>query len=1211
MTALGWSGRSPRLRSRGRRFPVRPYVLPLESRIVPTLTFTVNSFIDGVDANPGDGTALTSAGKVSLRSAVQELNIAGGGTIILPAGSYTLSILGANEDQAARGDLDLLTPIHVQGAGSGLTTIHGDGSDRLFDIRTPLGSSFQGVTLTDGNSDIGGAVRAIDGGQIDFTDVVLKGNTASGEGGAIAILSAGGSGQVTLNNVLIQNNMAGGEGGGIFLDGQAMLINGATIAGNTATLGGGGLTVLDSQHTNGAAAQIKLTTFSGNSTPGQGGAVMIEGGIVSVADSTISLNQASVGGGIEIGTSVSLGNTIVAGNTAASGPDIFGQKSGQGFNLIGDGTGGSGYVSSDKVGTTASPVNPILTQLVVHGGTLPVQIPLQGSPAIGTGQSLNPTDVRGVTRPNVGADIGAVQTRGFSISATGGNQHVSGGTAFGPLTATVTEGGTPLPGASITFTAPTTGPSGTFAGSATVITNANGVATAPTYTANFQAGSYSVRAAASPTLFANIPLVNDVAIIDNLSVTAASPVLAGTPFQITVKALKPNGTLDTAYAGTVSFSTDAAAQATLPIPTTFGPTDAGQKTFMLLLNGLGSHTIHLTDPNGPVGQVTVNVQTDSFTVTATPPTQFGQPFQVTVKALKPDGTPDTAYTGTVSFAADATAAATLPAPTAFSLSDAGQKTFSVTLSALGAHTISVSDPLGAVGHVNVTVTPVTNRFHIYTDFSTVTEGQPFSISIQATDAQGNPLGSFVGPVTLTSDDPHAVLPTGIAFAPTDEGGKTVSGLVLFPVGPHTITATAPDGTVGSITLSVSDLGPSGLQLLTNSGSIHEGDTLTLMGTFTDPNPFGTHTVDVNWGDGAVDTIVHLAAGVMSFQTTHPYPNNPPLPNTSFPINVTVTEGSGVSTTDSTAVTIINSPPVLPPSPGVATGDAGGPFGQVIPFTDAGANPLTATADYGDGTGPHPVPISGHNLTLDHVFTTEGTYTVNVTLQDGFGGMSTLTEQAVVFLPGTTGIQVIGIPAGQSGTVSIPGAVVTLDNEGGTATAYLFAGNVSPVSLTGLNGSPTANPTQLVRAYDIRQLDAGPDSTITARLTYANGQSNSDPTVLYYDKSTGSFAPVNGSATVSNSFVVNHAGHTVTFILGGTSSPTVAATSGTVFTLSIPAPTPATNSTSPSSSSQSSVNSGTSPFFLVSAAPSSSALAALDSTSIAAPIATTEWSAAVH
>jgi adhesin/invasin len=54
--------------------------------------------------------------------------------------------------------------------------------------------------------------------------------------------------------------------------------------------------------------------------------------------------------------------------------------------------------------------------------------------------------------------------------------------------------GNPVAGVKVSFTAPASGPGGSFAGkaTATVITDANGVATAPGFTADNQAGTFTV-----------------------------------------------------------------------------------------------------------------------------------------------------------------------------------------------------------------------------------------------------------------------------------------------------------------------------------------------------------------------------------------------------------------------------------------------------------------------------------------------------------------------------------------------------------------------------------------------------------------------------------------------------------------------------------------------------------------------------------------------
>ena len=84
-----------------------------------------------------------------------------------------------------------------------------------------------------------------------------------------------------------------------------------------------------------------------------------------------------------------------------------------------------------------------------------------------------------------------------SIQATGGTpQSATVGTAFAAaLQATVRDAGNnPVSGVAVTFTAPSSGASGSFSGSSTVTTNSSGVATAPTFTANSVGGSYTVTA---------------------------------------------------------------------------------------------------------------------------------------------------------------------------------------------------------------------------------------------------------------------------------------------------------------------------------------------------------------------------------------------------------------------------------------------------------------------------------------------------------------------------------------------------------------------------------------------------------------------------------------------------------------------------------------------------------------------------------------------
>jgi hypothetical protein len=959
-------------------------------------TFTVNSFVDGVDANPGGGTALTSDGRITLRSAIQELNAVGGGTINLPAGTYTLSIIGPNEDLAATGDLDILRGIIIKGAGSGTTIIHGDGSDRIFDIFTTSFVAIQGVTLTGGHSNAGGAIRGAAGANLGLGDVVLAGNQSTGDGGAIDVVGSSTGGQLILNDVLIQNNTSGGFGGGVFIDGLTAHVDSVTIADNSATAGGGGAAIVDSLGTGLAGAIVTRTTLFGNSTPSAGGAVLIQAGNVQATDTTVAFNTAAFGGGIANNASLTGGNNIVARNSAPTGPDILGSYTSQGFNLIGDGTGATGTMTgSDLIGTSTAPIDPLLSPLVLHGGTLPVLVLEPNSPAIGKGQSSQPADERGVARPTSSADIGAVQHLVFAITSPSGGSHATVGTAFAALQAVVTEGGFALPGAVVTFSAPAFGPGGTFNGSPSVLTDATGTATAPTFTANTQSGAYNVRASVLPTRFVDIPLTNDATAVNQFFIQGPTSVLAG---------------------------------------------------------------------------------------------------------------------------------------------------------------------------------------------------QSFSITIFAQDGSGNPLTSFVGAVNLTSDDPRFA-PQIVVFGSADGGVKQVNSLMMGTAGQRTITATATDGTTGSLSVGVTSLGPSALKLTLDHSTVAEGSQVTLTGSFGDSNPLATHTIRIDWGDGTV-TAFPLAAGVSQFQVPHTYVT-PPLNGSSFPIGVSVLDRFNGEVDGATSVTVTNAMPVLTRGGiGVVLDTQGSTFTQTFTFNDPGLDRFTATVDYGDGTGPQPVTVNGRTITLSHVYTAEGTFKITLTLKDNFGGADTLTEQAAVLLPGTGGIKMLVVPPGQTATISIGGATITFSNLGGTTPAIVLLGAVDPAALKGLKNSPANDPTQLVAAFEIRVISAGPDSVLTATLAFPNGAAGVNPTLLFFDKAAGAFVPV---VPLFASASANLAGHTATFSLGRATGPTVSGLIGTVFTLSVPAAAPATPTPV--------ANAGTTPFLLASAATTPTALAAADSTT-PAPAATT-------
>ena len=101
-------------------YRVAELVFVLSSCFVMTLspsvyaaTFIVDSTADTVDVSPGNGICSDGSGNCALRAAIMETNaLAGADVIDLPAGTYTLSIGGRNEDASVTGDLDHCCPVN-------------------------------------------------------------------------------------------------------------------------------------------------------------------------------------------------------------------------------------------------------------------------------------------------------------------------------------------------------------------------------------------------------------------------------------------------------------------------------------------------------------------------------------------------------------------------------------------------------------------------------------------------------------------------------------------------------------------------------------------------------------------------------------------------------------------------------------------------------------------------------------------------------------------------------------------------------------------------------------------------------------------------------------------------------------------------------------------------------------------------------------------
>src|SRR5207244_12921532 len=89
---------------------------------------------------------------------IQEANaLPGPDTIMVPAGTYLLTIEGRDEDAAVMGDLDITDDVTITGAGADRTILDGNGIDRIFDIElltshVTIVVSIAALSIRNGNS---------------------------------------------------------------------------------------------------------------------------------------------------------------------------------------------------------------------------------------------------------------------------------------------------------------------------------------------------------------------------------------------------------------------------------------------------------------------------------------------------------------------------------------------------------------------------------------------------------------------------------------------------------------------------------------------------------------------------------------------------------------------------------------------------------------------------------------------------------------------------------------------------------------------------------------------------------------------------------------------------------------------------------------------------------------------------------------------------
>ena len=413
-----------------------------------------------------------------------------GGGIYQASGALTLNNVAISSNEALGGaggqagasvHISNFTSSGAPASGSTIYPSAGVGGDGYGGgIYQAAGSlTITGGTLSDNiaSTDVGGLEN--DGGTATLTNCTVSGNSAHLGGGGLENIGAAAT--MTLNNCAVSGN-TGGYGGGLYNDGGTATITGCTVSGNSAS-GDGGLrnegtaTITDctisgnySDNEGGGMASygtLTLTgcTVSGNSAQTFGGGVNIVG-TATITDCTVSANSAlEIGGLWNDGGTATITDCTVSGNSAnGDGGGLYSNQyaSTTLINTIVAGQTAGGDISGPYTGSNNFiGGNPLLAPLGNYGGPTQTMALLPDSPAIGAGTAVSgiTTDQRGAPRPTSGpVDIGAFQNQGYTLAVgSGSGQSTTAGSAFtNPLVAVLTENyvGAPLPGVTITFTAP-------------------------------------------------------------------------------------------------------------------------------------------------------------------------------------------------------------------------------------------------------------------------------------------------------------------------------------------------------------------------------------------------------------------------------------------------------------------------------------------------------------------------------------------------------------------------------------------------------------------------------------------------------------------------------------------------------------------------------------------------------------------------------------
>jgi CSLREA domain-containing protein len=286
---------------------------------LPTYVLTIfdSQFLDNIAGRDGGGLYSNGfLGEVAVTDSVFSKNRAGGdgGGMLVTGGATIINSTSVRDNYAGRSGGGVAAWDSVIVSDSSIVGNSANGGGPSAGVQGGGGISAGSFVITNttisGNSSkgLGGGIF----GSGDITDCTITNNSAGSSGGGIQA----GIGKLTVSHSAIRNNLAVG-GGGISSSGALIVVDSA-ISGNAANGSPGSLY---SRNGGGIWCNGKLsvagTTISGNSSKYDGGGIWAGAKAnVTITDSTISENLASVGAGFWLMSSATISLSTVARNNA-------------------------------------------------------------------------------------------------------------------------------------------------------------------------------------------------------------------------------------------------------------------------------------------------------------------------------------------------------------------------------------------------------------------------------------------------------------------------------------------------------------------------------------------------------------------------------------------------------------------------------------------------------------------------------------------------------------------------------------------------------------------------------------------------------------------------------------------------------------------------------------------------------------------------------